>query len=458
MQIAKPAMKSDKKSIVQDSNNFNINNPEIKLEEDSFYKQDLITSYKSSLPKVVQDNLNTSEIKQKEDSIFKHNTPRYNETRSLNNVTHNNTEVNNHNIKEKIVTPVHKMKSNYTEASHDGVERNDQRNISTEHRQDSTNDTKISIIEDQLMVESIQKYMAIPVIVQHGVIVPYVLQQTLPQEIISLDFKNEFNQPSLTNSDKEDMTIQDILLQKLPQEVINREFKNVNQLTQINEDLTHYDREIRHKEETQSRVDSERIQQNISQEIKDADQPNKILTIQNIPPNLQENTPQKTDNTTPILQEKMLLEPQTTTPNMQETVSLDHQNMQPKAQENIPQKTANRIVKRQKRFISLFKRNEEQESDNFLFKMLEFLLKNRRTVVPVFTVMREINTLVKSTSGELNHMSKERNNYIGAPPPVLTPVTYNLELGNENRAMAFIKRLLGLTPKGDRLNISGTGK
>ncbi|XP_049883180.1 uncharacterized protein LOC126378812 isoform X2 [Pectinophora gossypiella] len=118
----------------------------------------------------------------------------------------------------------------------------------------------------------------------------------------------------------------------------------------------------------------------------------------------------------------------------------------------------NHVVKRTKRFISLFKRSEAEESENFLFRMLNFLLKYRKNVIPVYSVMREINTLVKSANGELNHITKERNNFIGAPPPVLTPVTYALELGNENRALALVKKLLGLAPKGDRLTINGSGK
>ncbi|KOB77841.1 Hepatic triacylglycerol lipase, partial [Operophtera brumata] len=88
------------------------------------------------------------------------------------------------------------------------------------------------------------------------------------------------------------------------------------------------------------------------------------------------------------------------------------------------------ILKRQKRF-SFFQRSED--SNNILFRMLDFLIKNRKNVLPVFTVMREINTLVKSGNGELNHFSRENNNYIGATPPAFTPISYNLELGNENR-------------------------
>lgn len=114
------------------------------------------------------------------------------------------------------------------------------------------------------------------------------------------------------------------------------------------------------------------------------------------------------------------------------------------------------ILKRHKRFLPFFQRSED--SNNILFRMLDFLIKNRKNVLPVFTVMREINTLVKSANGELNHISKESNNYIGATPPAFTPITYSLELGNENRVMAFVKKLFGVIPKGDRLTIAGGKK
>ncbi|KAM3958664.1 pancreatic lipase-related protein 2 [Aphomia sociella] len=111
--------------------------------------------------------------------------------------------------------------------------------------------------------------------------------------------------------------------------------------------------------------------------------------------------------------------------------------------------------KRVRRFISLFRRSET-ESDNFLFKILEFLMKNRKNVIPVVTVMREINTLVKSANGELNHLTKERNNYIGTLPSALPTAIYNLELGNDSKLKAIVKRLLGLG-QGDKLTITGSG-
>lgn len=118
-------------------------------------------------------------------------------------------------------------------------------------------------------------------------------------------------------------------------------------------------------------------------------------------------------------------------------------------------KETSHVKKRQKRFLPFFKKSEAAESDNFFFKILEFVNKNRKNVIPVLTVMREINTLVKSANGELNHSSKERNNFIGHNPPISPLVTYNLELGSDSRAKAFVKRLLGLKVEGDRLTIAG---
>lgn len=469
-------MKDAKKAFVQDRNSSKINNPEIKLE------QDIITSgYNDTEPIIVKEYiLNNTKIKL-EGSIIKRETQQDNETRKL-----NNPEINNHNVKENIITSGHNNKKlNEPEFNHAGT--NVQRHSPTEDIEDTTNDRKTPIVEDQLMVESIQNHIATPTINKHGIIELYVLQQNLPHEVISLDFKQDANQQSKTdnngniqyniestakdiNTEKIDVKMQDTLDQKLPLEMINQEFINVDQPSSAQNNQETVETHI------QTQEDSESIQQKLPQEIINPEfKDHQSLRAQNIPPNLLDNTstnqeimplnshkkksPQ-TEDTIPKPQGDMpsINQTQNMTPEIPETMSPNHQDTRPEIQENMPQKTTNNFLKRQKRFLSFFKRNEAQESDNFLFKMLEFLLKNRKAVVPVFTVMREINTLVKSNNGELNHMSKERNNYIGAPPPVLAPVTYNLELGNENRAMVFVKRLLGLTPKGDRLSITGTGK
>ncbi|CAG9789878.1 unnamed protein product [Diatraea saccharalis] len=110
--------------------------------------------------------------------------------------------------------------------------------------------------------------------------------------------------------------------------------------------------------------------------------------------------------------------------------------------------------RRHKRFISFFRNVND---DNFLFKILEFLMRNRRNILPVVTVMREINTLVKNGNGELSHFTKERNNYIGANPPLI-PITYDLQIGDESKLTAFVKRLLGLASKGGKLTVNGSGK
>lgn len=110
---------------------------------------------------------------------------------------------------------------------------------------------------------------------------------------------------------------------------------------------------------------------------------------------------------------------------------------------------------RQRRFIPFF-RNDNDNDDGKFFKILDFVMKNGRKVVPIISVVREINTLVKTSNGELNHLVKERNHYVGTPPP-LQPVTYNLELDNNSGLKSFLKRLLGFN-QGDRLTISNTRK
>ncbi|CAB3252302.1 unnamed protein product [Arctia plantaginis] len=108
---------------------------------------------------------------------------------------------------------------------------------------------------------------------------------------------------------------------------------------------------------------------------------------------------------------------------------------------------------RQKRFLSLFKTNNNYGSDNILFKAFSFLLNKGKNIIPVISVVREINTLVKSANGELSHITKESNKYIGSNAPELKPITYTLELGTDKGVVAFVKRLLGVTQKGDKLTI-----
>lgn len=108
---------------------------------------------------------------------------------------------------------------------------------------------------------------------------------------------------------------------------------------------------------------------------------------------------------------------------------------------------------RQKRFLPLFKTNNNLGSDNIIFRALGFLLNKGKNIIPVISVVREINTLVKSANGELNHVTKENNKYIGTSPSELKPITYTLELGTDKGVVAFIKRLLGMAQKGDKLTI-----
>lgn len=113
-------------------------------------------------------------------------------------------------------------------------------------------------------------------------------------------------------------------------------------------------------------------------------------------------------------------------------------------------KSKSHVTKRDRRSLSLF-----NSDDNLLFRMLNFLKRNRKNILPVLTVMREINTLVKSGNGELYHMIKESNDYIGAIPS-LSPITYNLQFGSESKLKAFVKKLLGLSSNGDRLSLTSS--
>ncbi|XP_063899068.1 uncharacterized protein LOC135119159 [Helicoverpa armigera] len=149
---------------------------------------------------------------------------------------------------------------------------------------------------------------------------------------------------------------------------------------------------------------------------------------------------------------------------LNDTVSDKHSNTEQKAkQKKTPTQAKKSIIsqdnthakKRQKRFLQLF-RSDDNKDESFIFRALNFLVKNRKSVVPLVSVARDVSTLVRSGRGELSHSTREENNYVGFIPSELPPISYTLELGNENRAMAFIKRLLGLSPKGDRLTI-GSG-
>ncbi|XP_028163534.1 uncharacterized protein LOC114355076 [Ostrinia furnacalis] len=171
---------------------------------------------------------------------------------------------------------------------------------------------------------------------------------------------------------------------------------------------------------------------------------------------LQDTTADQNTTNTVKLQDNTMDQNTTKTVELQDNTTLDQMTTETVKLQNTTadQKTTKTVkLPRQKRFISLF-RNNDNDSDNLLFRMLEFLMKPRRNFIPVVTVMREINTLVKSANGELNHFSKERNNYIGGYPPV-SDIKYDLELGNESKILGLLKRLLGLGPKGGRLSVNG---
>ncbi|GBP55246.1 hypothetical protein EVAR_24442_1 [Eumeta japonica] len=116
-----------------------------------------------------------------------------------------------------------------------------------------------------------------------------------------------------------------------------------------------------------------------------------------------------------------------------------------------------KTLKRQKRFLPFFNRQETTEQDSFLYRMINFLIKNRKNVLPIVSVMKEINTLVKSVNGELKHFTKETNNYIGTPAPTSSPVSFNLELGSNPHRNAFFKKLLGVGTQTDKLTVATSG-
>lgn len=103
---------------------------------------------------------------------------------------------------------------------------------------------------------------------------------------------------------------------------------------------------------------------------------------------------------------------------------------------------------RHRRFISFFKPDND---NNMVYKILGFLLRHHKKVIPVMTVIREISTLIKTGDGEFNNYIKEQNNYIGTSP-VLQPVMYSINLNNESKIKTFLKKLFGL--KTENLSIS----
>ena len=114
------------------------------------------------------------------------------------------------------------------------------------------------------------------------------------------------------------------------------------------------------------------------------------------------------------------------------------QNLNPKTKKN----------HRKRRFISFF---QPQSNDNMAYKILGFLLKHHKKVIPVITVIREINTLIKTGDGEFNNYIKEQNNYIGTSP-VLQPVSYNINVGGESKIKSILRKLFGL--KQENLSIT----
>lgn len=253
----------------------------------------------------------------------------------------------------------------------------------------------------------------------------------------------------------------------------NKKYDNTkridNKITKSNNNTTKEDRNVKFVEETveTSTYKREKRISSITDTINLSDSNNYKTTLQDTNEDYtQSNNANSSKYHGKIIIENPPVDKETT--NHQKTAILQDESIQQKTDKETTLKdstttqkdptTTQRVptLQRKKRFISLFRSNDD-ENDSLLFKMLEFLMKHRRNFIPVVTVMREINTLVKSANGELNHFSKERNNYIGGYPPV-SAINYDLELGNESKVVGLMKRLLGLGPKGGRLSINGSRK
>ncbi|XP_069363499.1 uncharacterized protein [Maniola hyperantus] len=110
---------------------------------------------------------------------------------------------------------------------------------------------------------------------------------------------------------------------------------------------------------------------------------------------------------------------------------------------------------RQRRFISFFKR--PQNSENMLFKILDFLIRNRQKITPTISIIREISTIVKTSSGIIQNVIKEQNNIIGDNSGNIKPIssTYNFEIANESKIKSFLRKLLGLG-QGNKLIVTAS--
>lgn len=108
--------------------------------------------------------------------------------------------------------------------------------------------------------------------------------------------------------------------------------------------------------------------------------------------------------------------------------------------QEVTNKFGGRNKSREKRF-ALFNGKE-----NKLYKIIDFLMKYKNKIIPAVAAVREISTMIKTSSLELNHIIREQNNMIAAPGP-LTPTKYTIEVNSGSKIVEFVKKILGLGNK-----------
>ncbi|OWR48603.1 hypothetical protein KGM_207911B, partial [Danaus plexippus plexippus] len=121
-------------------------------------------------------------------------------------------------------------------------------------------------------------------------------------------------------------------------------------------------------------------------------------------------------------------------------VGRDYQKVTANNKQEVTNKFGGRNKSREKRF-ALFNGKE-----NKLYKIIDFLMKYKNKIIPAVTAVREISTMIKTSSLELNHFIREQNNMIAAPGP-LTPTKYTIEVNSGSQIVEFVKKILGLGNK-----------
>nr|XP_026494099.1 inactive pancreatic lipase-related protein 1-like isoform X1 [Vanessa tameamea]XP_026494100.1 inactive pancreatic lipase-related protein 1-like isoform X1 [Vanessa tameamea]XP_026494107.1 inactive pancreatic lipase-related protein 1-like isoform X1 [Vanessa tameamea]XP_026494108.1 inactive pancreatic lipase-related protein 1-like isoform X1 [Vanessa tameamea] len=109
------------------------------------------------------------------------------------------------------------------------------------------------------------------------------------------------------------------------------------------------------------------------------------------------------------------------------------QNMEP---HTYPKTQMPSNVHRAKRFIK-----KQQTNDNIISKIRR--LFSSQTDTPAVTVVREINTFVKSGGGFINHSIREQNSYSENVANTFRPHVYAVQVNSDSKVKAFLKKLFG---------------